>query len=98
MNIIKLNGDKAELRKDNGSYIRTITDKAKSAYLNGTGELVVITKLDGKVELRKENGTYIRTITDKALDARFFGDDIAITKADSKIELRKENGSYIRTI
>lgn len=98
MNIIKLNGDNVELRKDNGSYIRTITDKAISAQLNAAGDLVVITKLDGKVELRKDNGSYIRTITDKAKDARFHGCDIAITKIDGKIELRKENGSYIRTI
>ena len=98
MNIIKLNGDKVELRKDSGSFIRTITDKARSAYLNAEGNLVVVTKLDGKVELRKDSGSFIRTITDKATDARFHGTDIAVTKVDGKIELRKESGSFIRTI
>ena len=62
MNIIKMNGDKAELRKDTGSYIRTIANDAISAQLNSDGSLVVVTKKDGKVELRKESGSYIRSI------------------------------------
>ena len=98
MNIIKLNGDKIELSNDKGSFIRTITDKAKSAQLSACGELVVITKLDGKVELRNENGSFIRSITDKAFDARFYEDDLAITKVDGKIELRMRSGSFIRSI
>jgi hypothetical protein len=57
--ITKLDG-KVELRKENGSYIRTITDKALDARF--FGDDIAITKADGKIELRKENGSYIRTI------------------------------------
>ncbi len=98
--ILKLDGGKVELRKDNGSYVRTIvSSKAVDADLNNNETLIVITYLDGKVELRKENGSYVRTIvSSKAKRARFQGSDIAVTLDSGKIELRKENGSYIRTI
>lgn len=98
--ILKLDGGKVELLKDNGSYVRTIvSSKAVDADLNNNETLIVITYLDGKVELRKENGSYVRTIvSSKAKRARFQGSDIAVTLDSGKIELRKENGSYIRTI
>ena len=98
--ILKLDGGKVELRKDNGSYVRTIvSSKAVDADLNNSETLIVITYLDGKVELRKENGSYVRTIvSSKAKRAKFQGSDIAVTLDSGKIELRKENGSYIRTI
>jgi len=98
MHIIKINGDKVELRNANGNFVCNITDRAMSAHLNGSETMVVITKLDGKVELRKTNGNFVCNITDKAKDARFAGEDIAITKSDGKVELRKTNGNFIRTI
>lgn len=98
--ILKQEGGKLELRKDNGSYVRTIvSSNVADSDLNNDETLIVITYNDGKVELRKENGSYIRTIvSSKAKKARFQGSDIAVTLDNGKIELRKENGSYIRTI
>jgi hypothetical protein len=56
MNIIKINSGKVELRKDNGSLIRTIGNgNAVSAGINNDQSLVVITTVNGKVEIRKEN-------------------------------------------
>jgi len=98
--ILKNNGGKLELHKDNGSYVRTLASKdVVDADLNNDETLVVITFDNGKVELPKENGSYVRTIvSSKATRARFQGSDIAVTLENGKIELRKENGSYIRTI
>jgi len=61
MNILKLENGKLELRKDNGSFIRTITsDGGKSGKFNGEDLLISLT--NGKTELRKENGSFIRTL------------------------------------
>ena len=100
MNILKLKNGKVEIRKENGSLIRTIgTGSATSADFNSDQSLVLITTLKGKVEIRKESGSLIRTIGNgNATFARFQGSDIAITLSNGKIELRKENGSLIRTL
>lgn len=100
MNILKINKGKVEIRKDNGTLIRTIgTGDAITADFNNTQTLVVITTIKGKVEIRKENGTLVRTIgTGDATGARWNGSDIAITTSKGKTELRKENGTLIRTI
>ena len=99
MNILKISGGKVELRKDNGSLIRTIvSSNAISADINTVQDKILITYLSGKVELRKENASLIRTIaSSKAIDARFNGTDIAVRLSNGKTELRKENGSLIRT-
>ncbi len=96
LNYLKMNGDKVELRRENGFYLRLITEDAVTAQLNTGGDLVVVTKTNGNVELRRENGFYVCKITDDAKDARFLGDDILITKNDGCMELRKQNGFYIR--
>ena len=63
MNILKINSGKVELRKDNGSLIRTIGNgDAIQADINTDGSLVLITTGRGKVELRKESGALIRTV------------------------------------
>ena len=100
MNILKINGGKVELRKDNGSLIRTIGNgDAVSADINGDQSLVVITTVKGKVEIRKENGSLVRTIVNgNAASAKWYGKDIAVTTNKCKTELRKENGSLIRTM
>ena len=62
MNVLKIDGDKLELRLDRGSYIRTIASRnVVDADINRDG-MIVITLQDGKVELRRENGSYLRTI------------------------------------
>ncbi len=100
MNILKINGGKVEIRKDNGSLVRTIGNgDAVSADFNHDQTLVVITTSKGKVEIRKENGSLVRTIGNgDATSAKWYGDDIAITTNKGKTELRKENGSLIRTM
>lgn len=61
MNILKINKGKVEIRKDNGTLVRTIgTGNATGARWNGSD--IAITIANGKTELRKENGTLIRTI------------------------------------
>jgi hypothetical protein len=63
MNILKINSGKVDLRKDNGSLIRTIGNgDAVQADINNDGSLVLITTFKGKVELRKESGALIRTV------------------------------------
>jgi len=100
MNILQIKNGKVEIRKDNGSLIRTIGfGDAVSADFNHDQSLVVITTIKGKVELRKENGSLIRTIVNSdATNARWHGADIAVTTNKGKTELRKESGSLIRTI
>jgi hypothetical protein len=52
---------KVEIRKDNGTLIRTIGNgDATGARWNGTD--IAISTSKGKTELRKENGSLIRTI------------------------------------
>ena len=100
MNILKINNGKVELRKDNGSLVRTIGNgDAISADLNSDQSLVVITTNKGKVEIRKENGSLVRTIgNNDATNAKWYGSEIAVTTVKGKTELRKENGSLIRTM
>ena len=100
MNILKINNGKVEIRKDNGSLVRTIGNgDAISADINSDQSLVVITTNKGKVEIRKENGSLVRTIgNNDATNAKWYGSEIAVTTVKGKTELRKENGSLIRTI
>ncbi|MDP9076100.1 MAG: hypothetical protein M3O71_01650 [Bacteroidota bacterium] len=57
MSIVLIKNGKVELRKENGSLIRTIGNgHAIDANLNGDSTLVVVTLENGHVELRKENG------------------------------------------
>jgi hypothetical protein len=100
MNILKLNSGRVELRKDNGSLIRTLGNgDAINADINDDCSLILITTVRGKVELRKENGSYIRAIGNgDATSARFSGKDILVTTNKCKTELRKENGAFVRTI
>ena len=100
MNILQIKSGKVEIRKDNGSLIRTIGNgDAITADFSSDQSLVAITTVKGKVEIRKENGSLIRTIGNgDATNARWHGSDIAVTTNKGKTELRKENGSLIRTI
>ena len=100
MNILQIKSGKVEIRKDNGSLVRTIGNgDAISADFSNDQSLVTITTVKGKVEIRKENGSLIRTIGNgDATNARWHGSDIAVTTNKGKTELRKENGSLIRTI
>lgn len=100
MNILQIKSGKIEIRKDNGSLVRTIGNgDAVSADFNSDQSLVAITTVKGKVEIRKENGSLVRTIGNgDATNARWHVSDIAITTTKGKTELRKENGSLIRTL
>ncbi len=100
MNILKVTNGKVEIRKDNGSLVRTIGNgDAINADFNADQSLVAITTVKGKVEIRKENGSLVRTIGNgDATNARWHGSDIAVTTNKGKTELRKESGSLIRTI
>ena len=52
---------KVELRKENGSLVRTIvSSKAKRARFQGSD--IAVSMENGKIELRKENGSLIRTM------------------------------------
>jgi len=99
MNILQIKSGKVEIRKDNGSLIRTIGNgDAVSADFNNEHSLVVITTIKGKVEVRKENGSLVRTIGNgDAKNAKWYGYDIVINTDKGKTELRKENGSLIRS-
>jgi hypothetical protein len=98
MNLVIIKGNRAELVRENGSLVNIITNDAISGQLNTKGDLIVITKTDGRVDLHRVNGSFIRNIANNARDARFNGNDIAVTRNDGKIDIRRENGSYIRTI
>jgi hypothetical protein len=100
MNILKINSGKVEIRKDNGSLIRTIGNgDAVFADFNAAQTQVLITTVKGKVEVRKENGSLERTIGNgDATSARWMGDDVDITTNKGKTEIRKANGSLVRTI
>jgi len=100
MNILIVKSCKVEVRKDNGSLIRTIGNgDAVAAEFNSEQSLVLLTTIKGKVELRKENGSLVRTLGNgDATNARWMGGDVAITTNKGKTELRKENGSLIRTL
>ena len=81
MNILQIKNGKIEIRKDNGSLVRTIGNgDATSADFNSSQTLIVITTVKGKVEIRKDNGSLVRTIGNgDATNARWHGSDIAIT-------------------
>lgn len=100
MNILKLVNGKLELRKDNGSLIRTLVSSGViDANLNADATLIIITTDKGKIELRKESGSLVRTITSSGgKSAKFSGADLLITLSNGKTELRKESGSLIRTL
>lgn len=99
MNILQIKSGKVEIRKSNGSLIRSIGNgDVVSADFNVDQSLLAITTVKGKVELRKENGSLVRTIGNDATNAKWYGSDIAITTSKGKTELRKENGSLIRTL
>lgn len=100
MNILQIKNGKVEIRKDNGSLVRTIGNgDALSADFNSDQSLVLITTIKGKIEIRKENGSLVRTIGNgDATNARWHGSDVVVTTSKGKTELRKENGSLIRTL
>jgi len=100
MNILQIKNGKVDIRKDNGSLVRTIgSGDAIAADFNGDQSLVVITTIKGKVEIHKENGSLVRTIGNgDATNTRWYGSDIAVTTNKGKTELRKESGSLIRTL
>ena len=100
MNILKISNGKVELRKDNGSLIRTIgSGDAVNADINNEGSLILVTTVKGKVELRKENGALERIIASAdAVNAKFSGIDILVVTSKGKTELRRVNGSLISII
>lgn len=100
MKILQIKSGKVDIRRDNGSLVRTIGNgDAVSADFNSDQTLVAIATAKGKVEIRRENGTLVRTIGNgDATNARWYGSDIAVTTTKGKTELRRENGTLIRTI
>jgi hypothetical protein len=98
MNLIKMNGTKVELRNKFGNLIRVITERAQTAHLNQSGDLVLVTGINGSVDLRNINGNIVRNITTGAQEARFFGSDVVVYKSNRKGELRNINGLFIRNI
>jgi hypothetical protein len=100
MNILKINNGKVELRKDNGSLIRTIgSGDAVNADICNDGSLILVTTVKGKVELHKDNGSLVRIIASgDAVNAKFSGIDIQVMTSKGKTELRRVNGSLIRII
>jgi hypothetical protein len=100
MYILKIENGKLELRKNTGSYVRTLVSKGVvSAQLNAGQTLVLVTLIDGKVELRKDTGSYVRTLASKdAVDASWMGTEVAIRLRNGKTEVRSQTGSYIRTL
>lgn len=61
MNILKIVNGKVEVRRDNGSLIRTIGN-GDAVSANWSGSDIVIQTNKGKTEIRRENGSLIRTI------------------------------------
>jgi hypothetical protein len=60
-NILQIKSGRVEIRKENGSLVRTIGNgDAVAADFNNDQSLLVITTVKGKVERRKENGSLIR--------------------------------------
>lgn len=100
MNLLQIKIGKVEIRKSNGSLVRTIGNgDAITADFNQDQSLILVTTVKGKVELRKENGTLVRSIGNgDATNARWHGSDIALSTSKGKTELRKENGTLIRTL
>ena len=98
MNIVKVANGKVELRKDNGTLIRTIGNgDAVAAFFNANQTLVVITTNKGKVEIRKDNGTLVRILVNgDATNAYWSGNEIVIQTNKGKTEIRKDNGTLIK--
>jgi hypothetical protein len=61
MNILTLENGKVELRKENGSLVRTIVS-SHAVGCKWNGENIAVNTDKGKTEIRKENGSLIRTI------------------------------------
>ncbi len=62
MNILKIVNGRVEIRKDNGSVIRTIGNgDCIAADFNNDQSLILITTKSGRVEIIKENGTIVRS-------------------------------------
>jgi len=61
MNILKIKNGKVEIRKDNGSLVRTIGNN-DATNAKWYGSEIAVTTVKGKTELRKENGNLIRTM------------------------------------
>ena len=98
MYIIKLNGNKAELRQTNGNLIRYIGNNDVSfADINNAQDHILITTNSGKVELRTLNNNLIRYIGNgDALDARWNGTDILVRTKSGKLELRSMTNNLVR--
>lgn len=98
MYLIKLNGNKAELRQTNGNLVRYMGNNyVLFADLNSAQDHVLLTTLSGKVELRALNNNLIRYMGNgDALDARWNGNDILIRTKSGKLELRALNNNLLR--
>ena len=98
--ILKINGGKLELRRDNGSLERTIASShVVDADMNDEETHIALVLDNGRCELRRINGSLERTLgTSKAVGVKWSGDDIAVELENGKTELRKISGSLIRTI
>jgi hypothetical protein len=97
--VIERNG-KVVIRKDNGAYVSTVENSGVvEAFLNSSGNEVVLTYDNGKVVIKKTNGMYISTVENyNAKSARWSENDIVILYRNGKIIKRKKNGHYISTI
>lgn len=61
MNILKVISGKVEIRKENGTLLRTIGN-GDATGARWSGKDIAVSTNKGKVELRKENGSLIRTM------------------------------------
>ncbi|MEI8226011.1 MAG: hypothetical protein WCG82_08790 [Bacteroidota bacterium] len=59
--VITTNKGKVEIRKENGSLVRTIGNN-DATNAKWYGNEIAVTTVKGKTELRKENGSLIRTM------------------------------------
>ena len=100
MLLIKLNGNKAELRQSNGNLVRYIgNNDVLFADINPQQDHILITTKTGKVELRAINNNLVRYIGNgDAQNARFIGnDEIQITTHKGKTEIRKSSNNLLRS-
>lgn len=101
MILLKISNGKVEIRKTNGSFIKTLVSKgAVNAQLNEDQSLALITLSSGRAEIRKvQTGSHVKTFTSRnVVNGKWVGDDVALELANGKTEIRKQNGSFIRTI
>ena len=61
MNILQVKSGKIEIRKDNGSLVRT-SGNGDATNAQWHGNEIAITTTKGKTEIRKDNGSLVRTI------------------------------------